>query len=49
MTKETQIRKRYTDYFKQEAVALITEQGYSISEATRQLKVHHTSLRKWVK
>jgi len=49
MTKETQFRKRYTDDFKQEAVALITEQGYSISEAARQLDVHHTSLRKWVK
>ena len=49
MTKETQFRKRYTDDFKREAVALITEQGYSISEAARQLDVHHTSLRKWVK
>ena len=49
MTQETQIRKRYIDDCKREAVALITEQGYSISEAARQLDVHHTSLRKWVK
>ena len=49
MTQETQTRKRYTDDFKREAVALITEQDYSISEAARQLGVHHTSLRKWVK
>ena len=49
MTKETQFGKPYTDDFKREAVALITEQNYSISEAARQLDVHHTSLRKWVK
>jgi len=33
MTTETRTRRNYTEDFKREAVALVTEQGYKISEA----------------
>jgi transposase len=37
----------YTGEFKQEAVKLITDQGYTVAEAARSLGVHATVLRKW--
>ena len=42
-------RKRYTKQFKIDAVKLVTEQGYKVSEAARNLGIHHTSLRHWKK
>lgn len=39
--------KTYTQEFKQEAVALITEQGYSVSEAANALGVSANLLYKW--
>ena len=36
----TRKRRTYTDEFKREAVQLVTDQGYSLSEASRNLGVH---------
>jgi transposase len=40
-------RKIYTAEFKREAVSLITNHGYGVSEAARNLGIHATMLRKW--
>jgi transposase len=40
-------RNRYTQEFKEEAVKLITEQGYQIAEAARNLGVNQTLLGRW--
>ncbi len=40
-------RKKYTREFKNEAVRLITEQGYKTSEAARNLGVHPSVLNRW--
>ena len=40
-------RRTYTDEFKREAVKLVTEQGYSLAEAARNLGVHANLLRSW--
>lgn len=40
-------RKTYTREFKIEAVKLITEKGYSIAEASRNLGVEYSVLRRW--
>ena len=42
-------RKSYTREFKMEAVRLITEKGYSIAEASRNLGVEYSVLRRWKK
>ena len=39
--------KRYTEEFKREAVALVREQGYSVSEAAKSLGVAANMLYKW--
>jgi transposase len=36
------VRRKFTDEFKEEAVKLVTEQGYKISEAARNLGIHAT-------
>ena len=46
---EKRKRNKYTDAFKQEAVKLVQEHGYKISEAARNLGVHESVLRRWVK
>jgi transposase len=43
----TRKRRAYTGEFKQEAVKLITDQGYTVAEAAGSLGVHATVLRKW--
>ena len=43
----TEKRRRYTEEFKRDAVALVTEQGYKVSEAARSLDIHENMLRKW--
>jgi len=43
----TRKRRVYTGEFKQEAVKLITAQGYTVAEAARSLGVHANVLRKW--
>lgn len=42
-------KRRYTDEFKREAVALVTEQGYTLAEAARSLGIHPNLLRNWRK
>ena len=40
-------RKKYTQEFKEEAVKLVTEYGYQVSEAARNLEVHPNMLSRW--
>ena len=47
MTTEKRKRRKYTDDFKHEAVALVTEQGYSVAEAARSLEVGENQIRRW--
>lgn len=47
MTAEKRKRGQYTDDFKREAVALVTEQGYRISEAARSLGVGANLIGRW--
>ena len=42
-------RRNDTDEFKEESVKLVTEQHYKITEAARNLGVHHSLLRRWIK
>ena len=41
-------RRRFTREFKLEAVKLIKERGVSVAQASRDLAVHPTQLRRWV-
>ena len=43
----TQKRTHYSKQFKIDAVKLVTEQGFNVSEAARNLGIHHSSLRRW--
>ena len=47
MTIVKRTRKKYTEDFKRDAVALVTEQGYKISEAARSLDINDNLLRRW--
>ena len=47
MTTRNPVRRTYTEAFKGEAVALITEQGYKLSEAARSVDVNANLLSKW--
>ena len=40
-------RKKYTQEFKEKSVKLITEQGYQISEAARNLGINENMLGRW--
>ena len=40
-------RKSYSREFKMEAVGLITKKGYSIAEASRNLGIDYSVLRRW--
>lgn len=42
-------RKKYSREFKQDAVRLVTEQGYNQSEAARNLGIDRGMLGRWVK
>ncbi|SCZ61482.1 transposase [Thiohalomonas denitrificans] len=46
---EKNTRRRYSDDFKREAVALVTEQGYSVSSAARSLDINANMLGRWKK
>jgi len=41
-------RKRYTSAFKEEACKLVTEQGYGVTEAGKQVGVSDPTLRYWL-
>ena len=47
MTTETRKRREYTEDFKRDAVALVTEQGYKASEAARSLSIGDNLIRRW--
>ncbi len=47
MTTETRKRRDYTEDFKRDAVSLVTEQGYKISEAARSLDIGAGLLGRW--
>ena len=49
MEKKKPTRNRYTDEFRQEAVALVTEQGYSVKEAAESLGLSEQLLYRWKK
>ncbi len=40
-------RRTHSAEFKQEAVKLVTDQGYSVAEAARNLGIHANLLRTW--
>jgi len=44
---EPKVNRKYTKEFKEEAVNLVVEQGYSIVEAARNLGVDPSTLGKW--
>lgn len=39
MTTEKRMRRKYTEVFKREAMALVAEQGYRLTEAARSLDI----------
>jgi len=43
------MRKKYSKEFKLDAVSLVTDQGYSRSEAARSLDINANMLGRWVK
>ena len=43
----SRVNRKYTVEFKQEAMALVTKQGLSLSEAARRLGIHVNLLRSW--
>ena len=47
MTIEKRARRKYTEEFKRDAVALVSEQGYSVSQAARSLDINGNVLRRW--
>jgi transposase len=47
MTTEARKRQNYTEDFKRDAVALVTEQGYKPSEAARSLGIGDGLIRRW--
>jgi transposase len=47
MTTETRKRRNYTEDFKRDAVALVTEQGYKVSEVARSLGIGGNLIRRW--
>jgi transposase len=47
MTTNSKQRSSYTDEFKKDAVALVTEHGYKISEAARSLEIGENLIRRW--
>lgn len=44
---QKRVYKTYTPEFKKEALALVTDQGYSVAEAARALGVNPNLLYKW--
>lgn len=47
MPTEKRTRRKYTQEFKQDAVALVVDQGYSLAEAARSLDISDAILRRW--
>mgnify|MGYP001824200652 FL=1 len=47
MTTETRKRREYTEDFKRDAVALVTERGYKAAEAAQSLGIGDNLIRRW--
>jgi len=47
MTTQSGKRRSYTEDFKRDAVALVTEQGYKVTEAARSLDINSNQLHRW--
>ena len=47
MTTKNRSRRKHSEEFKREAVALVTEQGYKLAEAARSVNVNANLLSKW--
>ena len=45
--KQQRKRRHYTDEFKAEAVALVENQGYGVTEASRRLGLNRSQLDRW--
>ena len=45
---QKQTRQSYTKEFKNDAVRLVVEQGYSANEVGRRLGIHQTNVSRWV-
>jgi len=43
------MKKAYNDEFRRSAVALVLEQNYTAKEAARNLGVHYTTVKHWVR
>jgi transposase len=44
---QTHKRRHYTDTFKQEAVRMVTDRGYSASDTAKRLDINTNMLRRW--
>lgn len=42
-------RPKYTKEFKEDAIKLVVEEGYSCTEAGERLGVHHSNISRWVR
>lgn len=42
-------RREFTDEFKNDAVKLVIEKGYSCTEVGRRLGINHTNISRWVR
>ncbi len=40
-------RRKYSPEFKQETVALVTQQGYTVSQAAEVVNINPTQVRRW--
>ncbi|MBL4883970.1 MAG: transposase [Planctomycetaceae bacterium] len=41
------VRRTFSEEFKQDAVSLVTQQGYSLTQAARSLDLHPNLIRNW--
>ena len=46
---EKPIRQKFTKEFKEDAIKLVLEHGYSSSEAGRRLGIHPSNISRWVR
>lgn len=46
---DKKVKRQYTAEFRKEAVALVTEQGYRVTEAARSLGIGESLIHKWKK
>lgn len=42
-------RRSFTDEYKRDAVALVSEGGYTVGEVAKKLSISETTIRKWLK